>query len=103
MSNCDNFPSIHSFLWKVKNTDEEREITWTIYNLWNGHNRKKKMTVRKCRTINRYVNVGLINTPSKASQAEKNSSASLLCAGGGKEKKKERNDHWEKKYMKEEN
>lgn len=41
MSNCDNFPSIHGFLWKVKNTDTEREITWTIYNLWNGHNRKK--------------------------------------------------------------
>ncbi len=42
MSNGDNFPSIHCFLWKVKNTDAEREITWTIYNLWNGHNRKKK-------------------------------------------------------------
>lgn len=31
---------------------------------------EKKMNVRKCRTINRYVNVGHINTPSEASQAQ---------------------------------
>lgn len=38
--------------------------------------KKKKMTVRKCRTINRYVNVGHINTPSEAHR-HKNTIASV--------------------------
>lgn len=54
---------------------------------------KKKMNVRKCRTINRYVNVGHINTPSEASQAQKLPQQLSPCSGrarekGGKKEKK---------------
>lgn len=46
---------------------------------------KKKMTVRKCRTINRYVNAGHINTPS---EARRHKQTALHCASSCEEQKK---------------
>lgn len=60
---------------------------------------EKKMTVRKCRTINRYVNVGHINTLSEASQAHKQPRQSSLCRLVGEPPpKKTRNDQWGEKH-----
>lgn len=47
--------------------------------------KKKKMTVRKCRTINRYVNAGHINTPS---EARRHKQTALHCASSCEEQKK---------------
>lgn len=46
---------------------------------------KKKMTVRKCRTINRYVNAGHINTPS---EARRHKQTALHCESSCEEQKK---------------
>lgn len=48
--------------------------------------KKKKINVRKCRPINRYVNVGHINTPSEASQAQKLPQQLSPCSGRAREK-----------------
>lgn len=44
--------------------------------------KRKKMTVRKCGTINRYVNVGHINTPSEA-RRHKNSDSTCAPVNRG--------------------
>ena len=61
MSNCDNFPSIHSSFWKEKTEMLEGKLHRQC-RVWNGC---RKKWLRKCKTINKYVNLGLINKQSK--------------------------------------
>lgn len=50
---------------------------------------EKKMTVRKCGTINRYVNVGHVNTPSEAG-AHKNSDSTCDAVNRGRKEEREK-------------
>lgn len=57
---------------------------------------EKKVTVRKCRTINRYVNAGHINTPS---EAQRHKQTALPCASSCEKKENMEQMTTDKKNM----